>query len=120
MVSTGSPAAMRPARETVAGAGSRSRWQDVDGSAAIVNAIEQSLSFQVGNVLVHGGQALEPHAAGNFLKRWGIPIAGHKRLQEVDDFFLPASNSHGRIIANKKRIAPELFWNLRYLFVEGR
>jgi hypothetical protein len=74
-----------------------------------VNAIEHSLFFEVRNVFVDGRQALQPHATRNLLKRRGITVAGDKGLEKVDYFFLPSSDSHGRIIANKKRSAIGFF-----------
>jgi hypothetical protein len=58
---------------------------------------------------MHRGQALQIHTSGNFLKRRGIAIAGDERFEEVDNLFLPSSDSHARIIAKKKRIARESF-----------
>ena len=64
--------------KTIAGAGSRAWRQDVDRAAAIVDAIQQPFFFQIGNVLVDGCQAFEPHAPGNLLERRGVPVASHK------------------------------------------
>ena len=82
-------------RQAVAGAGARARGQHVDGAAAVVDAVEQALLFQVGNVLVHSGQAFQPHPARNLFKRWRVAVAGHKRLEEVENLFLPSGDSHG-------------------------
>ena len=45
-------------REAVARAGTRARRQNVDRTAAVVDAVEQALLFKIGDVLVDGGQAL--------------------------------------------------------------
>ena len=75
-----------------------------------MHAVQQPLLFQVGNVLMHGGQALQPHAARNLFKGRGVAVARYKRLQEVENLFLPSGNSHARIIANKKRTVSTLFF----------
>jgi hypothetical protein len=67
--------------------------------------VKKPFLFKVRYVFVDSCQTFEPHSARNLFKRRGIAIAEHKRLQEVENLFLPSSNSHGRIIANKKRIA---------------
>ena len=74
-----------------------------------MNAVQQALFLEVGDVLVNRGQALQVHSAGNLFKRRGIAVAGHERFQKVDDLFLPSRDSHGRIIAKKKRIARRSF-----------
>src|ERR1035437_2858896 len=74
-----------------------------------MHAVQQSLLFQVVNVLVHGSQAFEPDPARNLLERRGVAVARHKGLEKVENLFLPSSDSHGRIIANKKRTATVLF-----------
>jgi hypothetical protein len=95
--------------ETVTRSIASSRRQNVDGTTSIVNAIEHSFFFEVCYVFVDGRQALQPHATRNLLKRRGIAVAGDKGLEKVDHFFLPSSDSHGRIIANKKRSAIGFF-----------
>ena len=119
MVSTGEPGGDAAGeRQPVAGAGARAGRQKVNGAAAVVNAVQHTLLLKVGDVLVNRGQALEPHAARNLFKRRRVAIAGDKRLEEVENLFLPSGNSHGRIIANKKRIATEVFcfsFSMRYL-----
>jgi thioredoxin 1 len=48
--------------------GARPRRQHVDGAAPVMHPVQQPLLFEVGNVLVHGCQALQPHAARDLLK----------------------------------------------------
>jgi hypothetical protein len=84
-----------------------------------MHPVKKPLLFKVRYVFVDSCQAFEPHSARNLFKRRGIAIAEHKRLQEVENLFLPSSNSHGRIIANKKRIATILLCAPRHLFAAG-
>jgi hypothetical protein len=91
-------------RKTIRRARARSGGQHIDRPAAVVHAIQQSLLFEIGDVLVNCSQALQSHAARDLFKRRRIAVAGNKGFEKVEDFFLPASDSHGRIIANKKRI----------------
>jgi hypothetical protein len=112
-------------QESVTGAIAGSGRQDVDGPASIVDPIEEALLFKVGNVLVHGGQAFQPHSPGDLFERGGIAVAQHERTQKIDYFFLPSCDSHGRIIAKKKRIARRSFclsfsWNSRRYLPERR
>jgi hypothetical protein len=95
--------------DAVAGAGAGAGRQHVNGAAAVVHAVEQALFLEVGDVLVHGGQALQLHAARDLFKRRGVAVAGHERFEEVENLFLPSSDSHGRIIANKKRTMSTIF-----------
>jgi hypothetical protein len=60
-----------------------------------MHAVKHALLFKVGDVLVHGGQAFQLHAAGDLLEGGGVTVAGHKRLEEVENLFLSTSNSHG-------------------------
>jgi hypothetical protein len=69
---------------------------------------------------MHGCQALQPHAARNLLKGRGVAVAGYKSLKEVENLFLSSSDSHGRIIANKKRTATILFSPSRARFQESQ
>ena len=89
--------------ELDAGASAGTRRQQVDGATAVVHTVEQPFFLEVGDVLVHGGQALEAHAARDLFEGGGVAVAGHKRLQKVDNLFLPTGDSHGRIIANTAR-----------------
>lgn len=91
--------------EAVGGAGAATGGQHLNGAAAVVRAVEHALFFEVGDVLVDGGQAFKAHAAGDFLEGGGISVAVHERIEEVEDFFLATGDGHGRIIANKKRNA---------------
>jgi len=116
-VSTGSPAAIWPA----SGRRSLERVRAPGGSTSMerLRLWTRSRSPFFSRFVmcfVDGCQALEPHSSGNLLKRRGIPVACHKGSEEIDHFFLSASNSHGRIIANKKRIAPEVFLKSSFLF----
>src|ERR1700688_2297160 len=58
---------------------------------------------------MHRGQVFQVHSASNFLKGRRIAVPRYERFQKVDNLFLPSSDSHGRIIAKKKRIAREVF-----------
>jgi hypothetical protein len=85
-----------------------------------MHAVEHALLFKIRDVLVDGGKALKPHAASDFLKGWGVSVAGHKRLKKIQNLFLPAGDGHARIIANKKRIdarkfLPSFLWGNRIL-----
>ena len=82
--------------QTIAGAGAGARRQNIDGTASVVNTVQHPLLFEVGDVLVDGGQTLEPHAARDLFEGRRIAIAGHKRFEEVENFFLSPSDSHGR------------------------
>ena len=79
-----------------------------------MHAVKQPLLFEVGNVLMHGCQALEPHAARNLLKGRGVAVARYKRLQEIQNLFLPSGHCHERIIANKRRTARVFFIFLQF------
>ncbi len=96
-------------RQLQAGARARAGRQQIDRPAAVMNAVEHPLLFKVGDVLVHGGQALEIHPAGDLFKRRRIAVASDKSFKEIDDFFLSACDSHAGIIANKKRTARSVF-----------
>jgi len=74
-----------------------------------MHAVEEALLLEVSDVLVYRGQAFQVHSPGNLLKGRGIAIAGNERFEEVDNLFLPSGDSHGRIIAKKKRIATKVF-----------
>ena len=109
---TGGNSASEGKLETGAGAGP---WrQQVDGSAAVVHAVEHALLFKIGDVLVNGGQALETHAPRNLLKRRRVAVSGYKRLKEIDNLFLSSCDCHAGIIANKKRSARDVFSSWGY------
>ena len=101
-------------RQPVAGAGSRPGGSTSMERLRLCTRSNMPFLFKVGNVLMHGCQALQPHAARNLLKRRGIAVASHERLQEIENLFLPTCDSHARIIANKKRTAQYLFLRLLY------
>ncbi len=106
IASTGSARSNPPGqRQLQARPRPRPRRQHVNRPAAVVHAVQHPLLFQVGDVLVHGGQALQAHAARNLFKRRRIAIAAYKRLQKIQNFLLSSCNGHARIIANKKRTA---------------
>ncbi len=92
-----------------AGAG----WQDVDRATAIVGALQQTFILQVGDVLMDGGERAEAEAGGDLLVGRGVAVLLRKAGEEVDDLFLPSCDSHGRIVANKRRTGEVLFWTSR-------
>ena len=102
--------------QPVAGAGAGSGGQHIDGPAAVVYAVQHAFLLKVGNVLVDGCQALQPHSAGDLFEGGRVAVASHEGLEEVENVFLPACYSHGRIIANKQRTATTFF---RFLFAGG-
>ena len=77
----------------------------VDGTAAIVGALEETLVLKVGDVFMHSGERAEAQAAGDLLVGGGVAVLLGEVGKEVDDFFLPPCDSHAEIVANKKRIA---------------
>jgi hypothetical protein len=88
--------------------------QHVDGTAAIVGALEQALILQIGDVFVHGGERTEAEAASDLLVRRRVAILLRESGEKVENLFLPPRNSHAEIVANKRRIAitlliPEFF-----------
>src|ERR1700734_883626 len=84
-----------------------------------MHPVQHPLLFQVGNVLVHGRQALQLHAPRNLFEGRRIAVTGHKRFQKIQNFFLSSSYGHGRIIANKKRSATPVFSPLVYFLGTG-
>ena len=79
--------------------------QDVDGTAAVVRPLQQAFVLQIRDVLMHGGQRTEAQATGYFLIGRGVAVFLREAGKKVDDLFLPPSDSHAEIVANKKRIA---------------
>ena len=69
-------------------------WEDVDGAAAVVGALEEALVLQVGDVFVDGGEGVEAEAGGDFLVGWGVAVFEGEVGEEVDHFFLPPCNCH--------------------------
>ena len=105
MASTGLPAAMRPRRgEAVRDFALGTLGNDVNGAAAIMRALEQSLGLEVGDVLVDGGERTEAKAGSDLLIRGGVAVPGGERGEKVENLFLPTRDSHGVILANKRRI----------------
>ena len=91
--------AMRPisngvAREAVNGAAFGARWQDVEGTAAIMGARQQTFVLEVGDVFVDGGEGAEVQTTGDLVKRGRIAVALHKAGDELQHFLLPPGNCH--------------------------
>jgi hypothetical protein len=70
--------------------------KDVDGTAAVVGALEEAFVLQIGDVFVHGSERAEAEAAGDFLVGRGVSVLLGKAGEEVDDLFLPSRNCHAR------------------------
>jgi hypothetical protein len=68
--------------------------EDVDGTAAVVGALEKTLVLEVGDVLVHGGEGAEAQPAGDLLVRRGVAVLLGEAGEKVDDLFLPSRNCH--------------------------
>ena len=68
--------------------------ENVDGTAAIVGSLKQSLVLQIGDVLVHGGEGAEPQSAGDLFVRRRVAVLLGEAGQEVDDLFLPPRDCH--------------------------
>src|SRR5208283_380291 len=63
-------------------------------TAAVVVPREQALFLQVGDVLMHRGQRIQPHGFFDFLKRRGVLLLRHKARNEVIQLALTPSNRH--------------------------
>ena len=89
--------------QALAGAGSGTDGYDIDRAAAVVDTVEQTLLFEIGDVLVDGGQGLQVESARDLFKRRRVAVAGDERLQKIENFFLSSCDCHARILANEKR-----------------
>ena len=85
--------------------------QYVDGSAAVVGALEEALVLQIRYVLMDGGEGAEAESTGDLFVGGGVSVLLGKAGEEVDDLFLPPRNSHAGIVANKKRTGEIFFGN---------
>ena len=72
-----------------------SRREDVDGTAAVVGALQESLVLKIGDVFVDGGERTESQAAGDLLVGGRVAILLSEVRKEVDDLFLPPRDCHG-------------------------
>src|SRR6185312_9009793 len=79
--------------------------KNVDGTAAIVGALQQTLVLQVGDVFMHGCKRTEAQAARDLLVGRRVTVLLRETGEKIDDLFLPPCNSHAEIVANKRRIA---------------
>src|SRR5580698_1222770 len=91
-------------REALAASTLWPRGKNIDGSAAVVRPLQQSLVLQIRNVLVHGSERPQIQAMSNLLKGRRISVALNEAGDKVQHFFLSTSHGHSRIVANKKRI----------------
>ena len=71
-------------------------------------ALQQAFVLQIRDVLMDGGQRTEAQTTGYFLVRGRVAVFLREAGEKVDDLFLPPSDSHAEIVANKKRIARPL------------
>jgi hypothetical protein len=69
-----------------------------------MGALEQALGLEVSDVLMDGGKRTKAKAGGDLLVGRGIAVAGGEAGEKVDNLFLSTRDSHGLILANKRRI----------------
>lgn len=74
-----------------------------------MSALQQALVLQVGDVFVDGGEGTEAETGGDLFVRRGVAVLLSEAGEKVDDLFLPSCDSHGWIVANKKRTREVLF-----------
>ena len=95
MASTGLPAAIRPSKGRRSAAFfAAAGGKDVDGTAAVVGALQQALVLEIGDVFVHGGERTEAQSAGDLLVGGRVAILLREVGKKVDDLFLPPRNCH--------------------------
>ena len=77
----GVPAATLPEQRNFGGGGGAARRQHLDRSALVVGAADVSLALEVGQVLVHRGQGLEPEVLGDLLEAGRVALVLDVALQ---------------------------------------
>lgn len=92
------------------GLAGRALGDDVDGSTAVVGALQEALILQIRYVLMDRGEGAEAKASGDLLVGRGVAVAGGEAGEKVDDLFLPTGDSHVDIVANKRRTGTISFW----------
>ena len=68
--------------------------EDIDGTAAVVGPLKETLVLQIGDMFVNSGEGAEAQTAGDLLVRGGVAILLGEAGEEVDDLFLPPRNCH--------------------------
>ena len=68
--------------------------EDINRTAAVVGALEQTFVLEIGDVLVHGGKRAEAEAAGDLLVGRGVAVLLSEVGEKVDDLFLPTRDCH--------------------------
>ena len=68
--------------------------EDINGTAAVVGALEEAFVLEIGDVFVHGGKRAEAEAAGDLLVGRGVAVLLSEVGEKVNDLFLPTCNCH--------------------------
>ena len=84
----------QPEERELGGAGLALGGNDLDGPALVVSAPDVPFALEIGEVLVHGGERLEPEALGDFLEARGIALVPDVALEVVQDLALAPSERH--------------------------
>jgi hypothetical protein len=61
-----------------------------------VRALQQTFVLEVIDVLVNGGERAQFEAAGDLFIGRGVAVALYEAADEIQHFFLPAGDGHGR------------------------
>src|SRR5688572_24012311 len=101
------------------------RRQELDRAAAVPGPANESLFFEVGEVLVHRGERRQAEPPANLLEARGVAVLLNEFLQVIEDFALASrqwlhgnrlprgSRTRGELYAKKRR--KSIGWGIRPL-----